>query len=207
MRFLLTFLLTLTVAAGVATAQITECYGWEDGGTTVGSGFNMQWVYLANTDAEAYEGDYSLEIWENGGTTTPQAYVAWITGLQEGDEVTATVMTLDRITGNPSLRIWGHWTPVGGDVDSYSSSAGGNATYSGTSEEWIQLGWTWTVGAAQEGMGLVVEIRPYNGSPFTGANWIDNLCVTAPDHCWIYFPGGVIGAQGTSLSAVKALFR
>jgi hypothetical protein len=205
MRSLLTFVMLVGLAASPALAQETHCYGWEDGGVVLGA-YLPDNMYLANTDAQAYEGSYSLEVVEIAGSSTPQAYVAWITGLQEGDEITATIQTLDLITGNPSLRIWGHWTTAGGTIDDYAGSASGNGTYSG-GEGWVELGYTWIAGASQIGGGLVVEIRPYNASPWEGTNWVDYLCVTAPDHVTIYFPGGTVGNEDTSLSGVKALFR
>lgn len=211
MRFLLTCVLALSLAAVGAVAQ-QHCYGWENGGTTLGDGYNMQYVYTANTDAEAYEGLHSLEIYESGGTTTPQAYVAWITNLQEGDQVTANVMTLDRTCGStyPSLRIWAHYTPLDGDIQSYAGSASGPSTYSGYQtpcDVWLPLEYTWTFPGGNDGGGLVIEIRPYNSGSFLGSNWIDNLCITAPEHCWVYFPGGVVATENSSLSGVKALFR
>jgi hypothetical protein len=187
-KTLLPLFLSLSLVAGLAQAQTTECYSWENGATVLGT-YLPEYMYLANTDAEAYDGSHSLEIYETGGTGTPQAYVAWIDGLQVGDSVYAIIQTLDLITSNPSLRIWGHWTPVGGDVNSYHSSASGNSTYSG-GESWVPLDYTFVVPDNDEIGGLVVEIRPYNGTPWTGSNWVDNLCVTAPDHATIHFPGG-----------------
>ena len=191
MRTLLAIVLALSLTAGVAQAQQNLCYGWEDGGTVL-SAYLPGILYVANTGDQYYEGSRSLEIYKNADGGTPQAYVAWITNLQAGDQVTATVQTLDLITGNPSVRIWGHWTPVGGDVNSYSGSASGSATYSG-GVDWTELGYTWTVPVERDGEGLIVEIRPYNASPWAGSNWIDYLCVIAPNHATIQFPSPATG--------------
>jgi hypothetical protein len=182
-------LTTTVLPAGVV------CYGWENGDTVLGV-FAPDLMYYANTDAEAYEGNRSLEIYKTAEGTTPQAYVAWITDLRTGDDVTASVMTLDLIPGNPSVRIWGHWTPAGGDVDSYAGSASGNQQYSGSEEyEWVELSHTWSVPADRDGQGLVVEIRPYNAPPWEGTNWVDFLCVTAPAHATVHFPGEEGGVE------------
>jgi hypothetical protein len=205
MRFLLTLVCALTLTVGVAAAQGTYCYGWEDGGTVLGA-WEPDNLYTANSTDQAYEGVASLEVYESANGS-PQAYVAWITDLQEGDVVDASIWTLDNISGNPSLRIWGHYTDAGGTIDDYAGSAGGNGTYSGTSPDWIELTWSWTYPAGNDGGGLVIEIRPYNATPFAGSNWVDQLCVTIPDGASLQFPGGPVGAQGSSLSGVKALFR
>jgi hypothetical protein len=206
MKSLLLVIGALALTVGLATAQQDpHCYGWEDGGTVLGA-YLPDLMYLANTDAEAFEGSSSLEIYKNASGSTPQAYVAWVTGLQEGDEVSASVMTLDLIEGNPSVRIWGHWTAVDGSIDDYAGSAGGNDTYSG-GEGWVELTHAWTVPADRDGQGLVIEIRPYNGDPYEGSNWVDQLCVSIPTGAWLYFPGGTVAAEGPSWTAVKSLFR
>ena len=208
MKALFTLVAAMTLLAGVAMAQQdTFCYGWEDGGTVLGA-YLPDDIFLANTTDQAYEGSNSLEIYEIGTNGTPQAYVAWLTGLHEGDSVTATIETLDLVDGNPSCRIWGHWTFPGGTIDDYQGSASGNNTYSGGSTDWVPLDYTWTVDAAHEGSGLVVEIRPYNSTPFDGSNWIDNLCITKPVDAYLYFPGtGPVGVQNQSWTNVKALFN
>ena len=206
MKKLLMIVAALCLTASVAAAQDPFCYSWEDGGTVLGA-YLPDFMYLANDGSQAYHGSYSLEIYETGGTGTPQAYVAWITGLREGDTVSASIWTYDPSIGaNPSVRIWGHWTLAGGTIDDYYGSAGGNNTYSG-GESWVELTQTWTAGAANDGMGLVVEIRPYNSSPWAGSNWVDYLCITKPENAFLYFPGGTVSAGDSSWGAVKALFQ
>jgi hypothetical protein len=182
----------------------TLCYGWENGETALGV-YAPDLLFLDNTTAEAYEGSRSLEIYKNADGTTPQAFVAWIVDLQTGDEVGASLQVLDPIVGNPRLRIWGHWTTPGGDVNSYAGSAGGNPNYSSGLGVWEELGHTWTVPVDKDGHGLIVEVRPYNSDPFTGSNWVDDLCVTAPMHSTIVFPGGLSDAPvPTMVTALKA---
>ena len=205
MKTLITLMLVLVVGVAGAAAQQDVCYGWEDGSDVISS-YLPEHLFAESSDTQAFEGGLSLEVWETGGTGTPQAYVAWITGLAVGDVVAASIMTLDLIEGNPSLRLWGHWTTPDGTIDDYAGSAGGNNTYSG-GEGWVELSWEWTVPADKDGHGLVVEIRPYNGTPWTGSNWVDHLCVTAPTGTSIYFPSGLVGSEVESWTGVKALFR
>jgi len=206
MKTLLTCLLALIIA-GAASAQQTMTYGWEDGGemlscyTCDGMGF-----YNDNTVAEF--GNASLALTEvPGNTNTPQAYVAWVTGLADGDQVTASFDVLDdTIGGNPSIRIWGHWSdPL--DIDAYVSSAGGNSTYSGAVGGWETLSYTWTAGAGQEA--LVIEARPYESTSATEIHycWLDNLVVTAPDGATIHLVSGTVATESASWGDVKALYR
>ena len=55
-------------------------------------------------------GTYALKCVDDMPSGTPQGYLAWIRGLQDGDQVTAGFWRYD-ITPNasPSCRIWGHW--------------------------------------------------------------------------------------------------
>ncbi len=206
MKKLFLIMLAIIVSASFAMAQDeTDCYSWEDGGTYISS-YLPDDMFVANTTDQAYDGTHSLEIYEIGTTGTPQAYVAWITNLVEGDMVSASIQTLDLIDGNPSVRIWGHWTDPS-DIDAYIGSAGGNSTYSGGSTDWVELTQDWTVDAAHAGNGLVIEVRPYNADPFTGSNWVDYLCVTHPASANVQFPGGSVATEPTSWSTVKALYQ
>ena len=187
MRTLFTIVLALSLVGGAAQAQQNLCYSWEDGGTVL-STYLGNLMYLANTDAQAYGdgGTRSLEIYKNASGDTPQAFVAWITGLLEGDQVHASIQTLDLTVGaNPSVRIWGSYTD--GGIDNYAGSAGGTSTYSGGAD-WVELSHSWTHPAGRDGQGLVVQIRPYNSTPWEGSNWVDYLCVIAPNHTTIHFP-------------------
>lgn len=207
MKKLLLIALAITLPATALAQMEQDCYGWEDGATVLGT-YNPQYMFLANSVAQAYLGTHSLEIYETGGATTPQAYVAWITPLYTGQTVTVTLQTYDLSTGgNPSVRIWGHWTPVGGDVLSYNSSAGGSNTYSGGTT-WTPLTYTWTCDALHNGMGLVIEVRPYNATPWLGSNWVDQICVTHPGLSAVVFPDQqIVPATDSTWGSVKGLYR
>ena len=201
MKTLLMIVAILAFAA-VAQAQTEACYGWEDGGTALGE-FGL--VEYSNDGTHASMGTGALAVRETG-LGTGQIYAAWITGLTEGDQVTVSFDVYDDTPGTvyTSTRIWGHYT-LDGDINAYDGSASGNGTYS-DGLGWNNLSWTWTMPALKTN--LCIEIRPYGADPFDQTpNWVDNLCVSAPDGVTIYFPGGVVDADESSFGSVKALFR
>jgi hypothetical protein len=124
----------------------------------------------------ALEGARYLRVAEDPHDGTPQAYVAFIEGLQENDTVSASFWGYDTTPGaSPSMRIWGHYA-FNGDVNSYDGSASGNSTYTGTAGEpqqgdWWQVGHTWTVAADKEA--LVVEVRLYSTPSTSDPNHTD----------------------------------
>jgi len=192
----------ILLAASQAHAIQTVEYGWEDGvGTVLGSFGNL--VDATNVSGEqlgssgtgtysvagAHSGIRFLHVAEAPHSGTPQVYLAFVTGLQAGDEVTASFWGYDDSpSGSPSLRIWGHYADAA-DINSYVTSAGGNNTYTDGSG-WSQVSTTWTYsGAATEG--LVIEARLYS-SPSTDDTlrtdyWIDDVMVSAPDYASIQF--------------------
>jgi hypothetical protein len=201
MKTLLTIIAILALATAVQ-AQTTACYSWEDGGTSLG---DYGLVSYSVDGTHASDGFFGLSVAEVG-SGTGQIYVAYICGLNEGDVVTASFDVYDESAGSvyTSTRIWGHYA-LPGDVNSYAGSAGGNSTYS-DGLGWNNLSYTWTIPALKTC--LVVEVRPYGASPFDQApNWVDNLCVTAPDNASIQFPGGLVAATESTWGGVKSLFR
>ncbi|MFO7609908.1 MAG: hypothetical protein R6X35_12070 [Candidatus Krumholzibacteriia bacterium] len=207
MKKLLLLALVLTLPASALAQQRTDCYGWENGETILGS-YNTEYLYVANSTEHAYEGTRSLEVRETGGTTTPQAWVAWLPEVALGDVVTATIQTWDTTpTASPSVRIWASWTQPGGAITSYAGSADGSPDYSGGAD-WVELSWTWTVGAVDAGKGLLIQIRPYGGGDFTESSWVDHLCVTHPVSTRLEFPGVTfVGNENGSWGHVKGLYR
>lgn len=186
--------IALAAALGVSALNAqaaTVSYGWEDGvGTVLGEfGTGMQY---SNTDALAHSGSRSLLIEDIDNTSgTPQGYLAWITGLADGDTVDASFWAFDNTpSAAPSVRIWGHYTS-GSDVNSYAGSADGNTTYSG-STDWSQLSHNWVFdsdGGTRDG--LVVEVRFYDSSSVpTGSALVDDLYVSSSS--------GEISVPGTS---------
>lgn len=205
MKLLLTCSLVLVLASCVVAEQ-TCCYGWEDGvGTILGSYGNIGGA--TNVTDQANTGSHSLYLWEDPIGGTPQAYVGWVTGLQVLDVVTASMYIYDTTPGaSPSGRIWGHYS-TNADITDYQGSASGNYDYS-VGDGWTLLSWTWTMydGGYAGAEAFVLEARIYSA---VGLNdmWVDDVCITAPDHAVIHFPGAGTATENSSWGQVKGLFR
>ena len=149
----------------------TVNYGWEDGGTVLGV-YPAGEMIATNVGAPdpVHTGDRSLKLEDNSPSSTPQAYVAWIKNLQDGDVVTGSIFRYDVTPGvAPSARIWGHWNDNPDDVMGYSGSASGNYDY-GPGEGWDCTSYDWTV--ADGHTGLVIEVRTYSNP----GDWILDPC-------------------------------
>jgi hypothetical protein len=193
MKTLLLTTLTVCVAASVGYAA-TLMHGWEDGISTVlglyGSGTPPIIATNVGYPDTVYEGLRSLRLEDNSPSGTPQAYLAWITNLSDGDVVTASFWRFDTTAASPSCRVWGHWNDYPCDINGYSGSAGGNSDY-GPGEGWDEASHSWTV--ADGHTGLVVECRTYSNPG--DVVWIDALTVTAPEHADIFMPGEEVTAR------------
>ena len=185
MRFCLALavagLLLMTVSAN---ADYTVHYGWEDGGTALGQ-YLAGSLALSNVTTPVHELQHSLQVEKltdlTGGSA--YAYLAHITGLQTGDLITADFWVYDPADGNPSGRIWGHYTRDG--IDNYAGSAGGNGTYS--SPGWSNLSYTWSFVAEDPPYDpryeLCVDFRTYG---VTGDMlWVDDMTITVPSRAGI----------------------
>jgi hypothetical protein len=191
--------IALLCFASSAFAVQTATYGWEDGNTVLGT---YGTPVVSNDSTMAKSGSRSLKMVDDySGSGTPQAYVAWIKDLAEGDQVTASFWVYDVTISSPSGRIWGHYNDSASDVNQYDGSASGNSTYSGPNG-WTYLSYTWTI--ASPHTGLVVEARTYSDGLDT--IWVDDLTVTAPDSAtivlvpepgaFVAFASGLIGLVG-----------
>jgi len=230
------YLITLAIVALIAMpawADQSLCYSWEDGGTVLGhypndgnaccetnvtgvqNGLTGDVAPGTWTCTGAYEGENYLHVAEDPHSGTPQYYVAWITGLAEGDNVSASFYgwdSLDRVStnGEPAIRIWGHYSDPT-DIEAYAGSAGegiGNSGYT-TAVGWQEVSSSWTMPVDQSA--LVIELRVYSYSttmdPDHSDYWADYICVTAPSHACIHFPGGTTPVEDTSWTTIKALYR
>ena len=179
-RSLIAVVAATTAVASVASADVSGYWGWDDGGSTIlGSYGNLG--YAANVLDPMGGGSNVLEIHEDPIGGTPQAYVAWITGLTDGDTVYGSFMGLgSNNNGFSSTRIWGHYTETDGTIDDYGGSAGGNGSYSG--DDWTLLDYLWTFDSdSGDRSGLVIEARIYTGSGDSGSAYIDDLFVDVVD--------------------------
>jgi len=180
MRLILSAAVVMALSATALAG--TETFGWEGTETILGM-YPEDGVEATVSIEQVYSGSQSLEI-ERLSESTPQAFVAWVVGLSDGDEVTASFWRYDVTPGTaPSCRIWGHWNDDPDDIGGYAGSAGGNSDY-GPGTGWDETEHTWTV---EEGhTGLVIECRVYSNPG--DIVWIDDLTVTAPDGATIYTP-------------------
>jgi hypothetical protein len=225
MRYLI-LIAALALLAVPAHAQVTSYYSWEDGGTILDSSGNLvdatnvagpqigsQGSTLPDYECPgAQEGTYYLHVAEDPHSGTPQAFIAWVTNLNDGDEVTASFYGYDLTPGaSPSQRIWGSYTETGGDINSYSGSAGGNDTYTaGTGWDLVSYTWTfWSDGGLHDG--LVIQSRLYStpstSDPDHTDFWVDYVCVTSPAHSTQIFPGEGTPVEDSTWATIKALFR
>ena len=160
--------------AGAET--ISAFYDWEDGGTILGSYGN-----LGAAENYNWGGDRGsvLAATEDPMGGTPQAFVGWITGLNDGDVIDASFLGLGDGTEFSKVRIWAHYTT--GGIDDFGGSAGGSNTYSGA--EWTLLSDSWTFsGGTNSGgdhTGLVIEARVYSYSgQVMNTAFVDDLSIS-----------------------------
>jgi len=194
-----TVLVVLIFAASqTVLADITENYGWEGTETILGNYGDI----IATIDSDpVHSGSQSLRLEDAAASGTPQAFVAWVTGLNNGDVVTGSFWRYDTTPGtSPSCRIWAHWNDDPGDINAYNGSASGQTDY-GPGTGWDEATYTWTVDAGHTG--LVIECRTYSSAG--DIVWIDDMTITAPNGATIHTPGNVAFENGT-WADIKAAF-
>ena len=173
-------LISFLFVVSILSANQTSTYGWEDGVQTVWGFYGN--ANFENSTEQAHSGTHSLKYWEDPVGGTPQGYIWWVTGLTDGDLITASfwVYDINPEDDYPKGRIWGHYTPPGGDVNSYSGSASGPGNYS-IGPGWSQLSHTWTFDSnTGANDGFVCEARIYLAStPGPGENtiYIDDAAI------------------------------
>jgi hypothetical protein len=205
---LLACVAAFALSAAANPLPVISC-GWEDPDASVlglfGDGDPPIIATNVTTPDPVFAGDRALRLVDNAASGTPQAYIAFIWGLVDGQQVTAGFWRYDDTPdGAPSCRIWGHWNDeLPDNPDGYSGSAGGNDDYgTGTGWEWTE--WTWTV--VDGHTGLVIEVRTYSSAGDTV--WIDGLEIIAPETSTVQTPCEiVVGTESSTLSDVKALFK
>tara|TARA_X000001036_G_scaffold2118_3_gene1877 strand:+ start:26556 stop:28241 length:1686 start_codon:yes stop_codon:yes gene_type:complete len=179
--------------------SISETYSWEDGGTILGSYGNLSDVEnVGETDGILpFDGDYMLTVSESPIDGTPQAFIAWVTDISEGDQITACFYGYDTTANSaPSMRVWGSWTQ-NNDINAYAGSADGNEDYTaGTG--WDQVCHTFSTSQEnwESGEALVVQARLYSSSsgPDPTKYFVDLVSVeTNSATATIHFPGAIEG--------------
>ena len=192
------------------TPAAADDFGWEDGTSTI-LGYSGNLVDPRNVNGpHVHGGSRSLRMTEAPHSGTPQAWIAWITGIRDGDVVRAGFYAYDEWVDHPSMQLRAHYTP-GNDWTIYMGSASGPMEYS-EPVGWDLLEWSWIIdtwGGGREG--ILIEARLYSTPTECDSCatdfWIDDLFVDAPPHATIYFPLGPAGTDGASWGGVKNLFR
>ena len=200
---------------GDRALRIEDTLGWGDIYVTTTGNFDIiRLEHLTKMKDQAivcniapdpvYDGDRALRIEDTLPSGTPQAFVAFVYGLEDGDQVTAGFWRYDDTPdGSPSCRIWGHWNDeLPDNPDGYSGSAGHLDYGTGTGWEWTEYTWTVVDGHT----GLVIECRTYSSPGDTV--WIDGLEIIPPEDCVVQTPCElVVGTESQTLTDVKSLFR
>ena len=156
-------------------------YDWEDSGVHLGMSGNLK--YAVNVGAEnsvtPNKGTSMLKL--TGATISgnaPEAYLAWITGLTDGDQVTVSywVIGLNTDGSKPAGRIWGGYTNSAQISSDENGSAGGINAYGGDDAVWEQLNKTWTVSSGK--VALNVKVRLYDDAAGNETIYVDNMQIT-----------------------------
>ena len=185
-----TFAMASAVALGCASVaqagfNYSATYGWEDGGLSLGGYNNSNLSIFSNTDSEfVYAGNRSLGLTEDPTSGTPQTYVAFITGLTDGDVIDVSLWGWDDTEGaSPSTRLWGGYASSD-DINNYlgSASNGGGDYSTGTPDNpWGQMSASWTFDS-NDGQrdALVIQVRFYaqnSGTADLNTLYVDDLAV------------------------------
>ena len=179
----------LALAPVSAPAQVSLVdYGWDDNPDPIILGkYNDITATLSTT--QKLSPDYSLKLVDGGGDT-PYVYVAWITGLAHGDQVTASAWIYDTTPGaSPSGRLWAHYTSDPGDIDSFAGSTNEGTDYSSNGWTYLEHTWTFDVGDPVRD-GMVIEVRTYTDDGDTV--WVDGLSVSSDGGVELYYPGSFV---------------
>ena len=182
-----------------ALADTTATFGWEGTETILGNYGDI--IATIDTDP-VHGGSQSLKLLDDDATATPQAYVGWVVGLSDGDQVTASFWRYDVTPASaPSCRIWGGWNDDPSDITVYSGTAGGQSEY-GPGTGWDLAEYTWTVEGGHPG--LVIQVRTY--SEAGDIVWVDDLTITAPESAEIRTPSWSMSLSTDTWAAIKATF-
>ncbi|RLD09878.1 MAG: hypothetical protein DRI44_07460 [Chlamydiae bacterium] len=180
--FTITTIAALFCAAS-AFGVLSWSYGWEDGtGTALGTYGNAT---VENSTEQAYEGTHSLKVIEDPIGGTPQIYLWWVTGLNDGDAVVVSMSAYSHtpLGNKPEARIWAHYTDSITNINDYSGSASGPGTYMGDSG-WTSLTNTWIFDSnSGNNKGLVIEGRIYSDAdPGNNVVYFDNAGITVSNN-------------------------
>ncbi|MCP4837487.1 MAG: hypothetical protein GY895_22300 [Phycisphaera sp.] len=163
-------------ASTLANADVMSFTGWEDTSADAifGSYGNIGGSGYTSAPAPVYDGNHSLFLQEDPLAGTPNAVLAWVSGISAGDTITATMWFrgTDAGSGQTSkARIWGAYYDST-DSSTYNSSAGGNNDYAGEGGVWESVSYTWTANGNTSVFGLQARVYAYGENTMI---WGDNL--------------------------------
>ncbi len=183
----------LILVPAVAQADVLTT-GWEDASADAVFGTFGNVGSYGYSSNPVYDGNYSLYLTESPVNGTPNAVVAWVSGLDVGDTITAKIwflgMNIDKSASSASKgRIWGGYYDST-DTTTFSS-AGGASGFAGASG-WESMTHTWTFDGTTDTFGLQVRIYSYGSNDQI---WADNLEIsTSNDSAMIQVAGAAAGA-------------
>ena len=172
---------TITVTDDTSDNPQVVTYGWEDTGVYLGKSGNLK--SAVNVGAEngvtPHEGSKMLKlIGAAVSGNAPEAYLAWITGLAEGDQVTVSywVQGLNADGSKPAGRIWGGYTSSSQVSSESQGTASGSNSYGGDDAVWEQLSKTWTISTGN--VALNVKVRVYDDLAGNETIYVDDMQIT-----------------------------
>ena len=171
---------TAAMMSTSALADVMAFTGWEDtsADAVFGTFGNVGDFGYTSAPDPVYDGSHSLFLTESPVSGTPNAVVAWVTGLQAGDTITATMwfkgIDSDGGASTSKARLWGAYYDTT-DTSDYNSSAGGPSGYAGDDAEWESMTYSWTSNGNTDTFGLQVRIYAYGGNDMI---WGDNLTIS-----------------------------
>ncbi len=144
---------------------------------------------------EVRSGTKAVWVSDDTATETAEGYMAWITGLQPGDYITASCFGKS-YAGQTSggLRMWAHYTYDDNNIRSFAGSAGGYEGYSNP-DEWVEFSKMWVLpdaayedsqGVPQQISGVVIKVRTYSAVGEGG--FVDDLSIEVPEYAVVTFP-------------------
>ena len=172
---------TITITDDASDNPQVVSYGWEDTGVHLGKSGNLKSAFNvgAENGVNPHEGTSMLKL--TGAAISgnaPEAYLVWVTGLTEGDQVKVSywVSGLNTDGSKPAGRIWGGYTNSGQISSDENGSAGGSNTYGGDDAVWEQLNKTWTVSSGE--VALNVKVRLYDDAAGNETIYVDDVQIT-----------------------------
>ena len=165
----------IAMAPAMAHSDVMAFTGWEDtsADAVFGTFGNVSDFGYTSAPDPVYDGNHSMFMTEDPLSSTPNAVVAWVSGIEAGDQITATMWFRGMDVGGSTAkaRLWGAYYDAT-DTSTYVTSAGGPSGYAGENETWESLTYTWTVNDTTSIFGLQVRIYSYGDNNMI---WGDNL--------------------------------